>query len=104
LDLPYTEKNYYLPESVVVTQDNWIGGIRDEIRGTYPPSLPFPNVPYLRDGEEFVSESRAIMRYIARKYGPGLLGDNPSIQTRVDMLENFLWNLLGWFMNIRYVY
>lgn len=93
--MPYTEKNYFLPEGGV-TKETWAGGERAKIRATYPPGLPFPNVPYLVDGDLHVSESKAIMRYIARTYGPQLLGTTPLIQVRVDMLESFLYDF--WYM------
>ena len=38
--------------------------------------MDFPNLPYLIDGEVKLSESWAIAKYIARKYGKQLLGES----------------------------
>ncbi|CAG7817194.1 unnamed protein product [Allacma fusca] len=47
--------------------------------------LPFPNLPYLIDGELKLVQSGAIIRYIARRHG--LLGGSFEEQTRVDLVE-----------------
>ena len=39
--------------------------------------MDFPNLPYISDGELKLSESIAIQMYIAQKYKPELLGNNP---------------------------
>ena len=36
--------------------------------------LDFPNLPYLMDGDFKITESEAIMKYIAAKWSPELLG------------------------------
>jgi glutathione S-transferase len=38
--------------------------------------LKFPNLPYLIDGDIKVTESLAILKYLAKKYRPELLGKN----------------------------
>lgn len=94
LGLPYTEKNYHLPPKVELrgaSKETWFAE-RAKIRATYPPSLPFPNIPYLIDGDATVSESRAIMRYLARTYAPAMAGKDALTQTKVDMLENYLYD------------
>jgi len=48
--------------------------------------LDFPNLPYLIDGDVKVSQSNAILRYLARK--SNLLGKTDEEQTRVDILES----------------
>ncbi|XP_051890644.1 glutathione S-transferase Mu 1-like [Pristis pectinata] len=48
--------------------------------------LDFPNLPYLIDGDTKLSQSNAIMRYIARKHK--LVGETDEEKVRVDMLEN----------------
>ena len=52
------------------------------------PTLGFeyPNLPYLIDGETKLTETAAIMMYVAKKYDPTLLGKNAAEQGRVQML------------------
>ncbi len=38
--------------------------------------LQFPNLPYLLDGNFKLTETNAIMKYIANKFGPQLLGSD----------------------------
>ncbi len=40
--------------------------------------LQFPNLPYYLDGTTKVTEAMPIMKYIAYKYGPELLGSSPA--------------------------
>ena len=50
--------------------------------------LDFPNLPYLLDGEYNLTESNAIQRYIAKKWGkPELLGKNAQDNA---LIESFL--------------
>ena len=39
--------------------------------------LRFPNLPYMIHGNVKLSEANSIMRYIAAKFGPHLLGETP---------------------------
>jgi glutathione S-transferase len=39
--------------------------------------MDFPNLPYLIDEDYKLTESMAIMKYIAAKWKPELLGANP---------------------------
>lgn len=48
--------------------------------------MDFPNLPYLEDGARKITQSNAIMRYIARKHK--LCGETEDEKVRVDMLEN----------------
>ncbi|XP_062996677.1 glutathione S-transferase Mu 1-like [Elgaria multicarinata webbii] len=48
--------------------------------------LDFPNLPYLIDGEKKITQSNAILRYIARKHK--MCGESEEEMIRVDMLEN----------------
>lgn len=48
--------------------------------------LDFPNLPYLIDGETKISQSNAILRYLARKLK--MCGDSEEELIRIDMLEN----------------
>ena len=40
--------------------------------------LTFPNLPYFIDGETRLTDVGAIMKFIANKYGPHLLGTSPA--------------------------
>ncbi|XP_038235859.1 glutathione S-transferase 2-like [Dermochelys coriacea] len=48
--------------------------------------LDFPNLPYLIDGQTKLTQSNAILRYIARKHK--MAGESEEEIQRVDMLEN----------------
>merc|ERR1719259_253989 len=50
----------------------------------YSKGLDFPNLPYFIDGQVRLSQSHAIMRYIARKHGLAAKSDGE--QTRLDLL------------------
>ena len=55
--------------------------------------LDYPNLPYLIDGETKLSETVAIMKYVAKKWRPELLGDNSAKQGRADMLWAHVYEL-----------
>ena len=48
--------------------------------------LEYPNLPYLIDGETKITETVAIMQYIAKKWRPELLGRSAAEVGRVNML------------------
>ncbi|XP_007427588.1 glutathione S-transferase Mu 1-like [Python bivittatus] len=48
--------------------------------------LDFPNLPYLIDGERKITQSNAILRYIARKHK--MCGETEEEMNRLDMLES----------------
>ena len=49
--------------------------------------LPFPNLPYFKDGEAKITMSSAIARYICAKWKPELLGVTPLEVGNAAMLE-----------------
>ena len=53
----------------------------------------YPNLPYLKDGEVKLTETVAIMQYIARKWQPALLGSNAAEVGRINMLLDKVFNL-----------
>lgn len=57
--------------------------------------MEYPNLPYLIDGETKLSETVAIMQYVARKYKPALLGANSAEVGRIHMLLDKVANLKG---------
>uniref|UniRef100_A0A8D1YEY4 Glutathione S-transferase n=1 Tax=Sus scrofa TaxID=9823 RepID=A0A8D1YEY4_PIG len=48
--------------------------------------LDFPNLPYLIDGAHKLTQSNAILRYIARKHN--MCGETEEEKIRMDVLEN----------------
>jgi glutathione S-transferase len=53
--------------------------------------LDFPNIPYYIDGDTKITQSGAILRYVARKNN--LVGTTSEEQTRVDLIEYELTDL-----------
>ncbi|XP_053248799.1 glutathione S-transferase Mu 1-like isoform X3 [Podarcis raffonei] len=62
--------------------------------------LDFPNLPYLIDGETKITQSNAIMRYIARKHK--MCGESEEEMVRIDMLENHIMDLRMAFAKVCY--
>ena len=50
--------------------------------------LEFPNLPDLLDGNVKLTETNAIMKYIANKLGPHLLGSDAKSIATVEMVSN----------------
>jgi len=55
----------------------------------------YPNLPYLIDGKTQITETKAIMKYIAKKYKPGLLGASSADVGRIEMLAAHVDKLKG---------
>jgi len=53
--------------------------------------MEFPNLPYLFDEDVKLTETLAIMKYIAKKWKPELLGRNAAEVGRVTMLEYYVY-------------
>ena len=49
--------------------------------------LDFPNLPYMIDGDVRITESTAILRYIANKWNTDLLGKTLKDKAHVDMIS-----------------
>uniref|UniRef100_A0A7N5JPN1 Glutathione S-transferase n=1 Tax=Ailuropoda melanoleuca TaxID=9646 RepID=A0A7N5JPN1_AILME len=62
--------------------------------------LDFPNLPYLIDGAHKVTQSNAILRYIARKHN--LCGETEEEKIRVDILENEVMDTRLYFARMCY--
>jgi len=59
--------------------------------------LDFPNLPYWKDETAHITESKAILKYLARKYDPTLCPSDFNIMWKLEMLEGVItdiWNLL----------
>ncbi|XP_066940433.1 glutathione S-transferase Mu 4-like [Macrobrachium rosenbergii] len=67
----------------------------------YSLGLDFPNLPYYVDGDVKVTQSNAIMRYIARKHD--LCGKTESEKIRVDIMENQSMDFRNGFVRLCYL-
>uniref|UniRef100_A0A8D2D0X3 Glutathione S-transferase n=1 Tax=Sciurus vulgaris TaxID=55149 RepID=A0A8D2D0X3_SCIVU len=86
-DSRYEEKKYTMvgggsvmsPSSPDYDRSQWLNE-------KFKLGLDFPNLPYLIDGAHKITQSNAILRYIARKHN--LCGETEEEKIRVDILEN----------------
>ena len=72
------EENSYELESSSNGRDKW-----NQDKASV--GLDFPNLPYLIDGDVQLTQSNAIMRYLARKHG--LDGKTDAERTRIDLTD-----------------
>ena len=49
--------------------------------------MEYPNLPYLIDGNNKITETKAIMVYIAKKWRPELLGTTAAQVGRIEMIS-----------------
>uniref|UniRef100_A0A2I3RD86 Glutathione S-transferase n=1 Tax=Pan troglodytes TaxID=9598 RepID=A0A2I3RD86_PANTR len=78
-DSSYVEKKYTLGDAPDYDRSQWLNE-------KFKLGLDFPNLPYLIDGAHKITQSNAILRYIARKHN--LCGETEEEKIRVDILEN----------------
>ncbi|XP_061488567.1 glutathione S-transferase Mu 1-like [Rhineura floridana] len=78
-DTPYEDKQYSAGDAPEFDRSQWTS-VKEKL------GLDFPNLPYLIDGKTKITQSNAILRYIARKHK--MCGDSEEEIIRVDMLEN----------------
>jgi len=76
---PYADKRFEQGPAPDFDKSCWFD-VKDTVVGDYP----FPNLPYLIDGEQVITQSNAIVRHIARKHN--LLGDSLDSASRVDIM------------------
>lgn len=60
-DTSYEEKRYTCGEAPDYDRSQWLDA-------KFKLDLAFPNLPYLMDGKNKITQSNAILRYIARKH------------------------------------
>ncbi|XP_039697060.1 glutathione S-transferase Mu 1 isoform X3 [Pteropus medius] len=75
----YEEKKYTMGDAPDYDRSQWLSE-------KFQLGLDFPNLPYLIDGSHRLTQSNAILRYIARKHN--LCGETEEEKIRVDILEN----------------
>ena len=78
-EVPYEETRYEIAQ-----HEDWFQ--RDKPAST----LLLPNIPNIKDGEVQISEHDTLVRYIAKKYKPTLLGKDDNEQALVDNVFSFL--------------
>ncbi|XP_041494089.1 glutathione S-transferase Mu 4 [Microtus oregoni] len=78
-DTSYEEKRYVMGDAPDYDRSQWLSE-------KFKLGLDFPNLPYLIDGPHKITQSNAILRYIARKHN--LCGETEEEKIRVDILEN----------------
>ena len=79
----YEVKDYYLSPAPEYSREVWLSE-------KFNLGLDFPNLPYLVHGDLKLTETRAIIRYIASKHQPEILGKTLEDQAKVDMLDGCL--------------
>ncbi|OPJ88987.1 glutathione S-transferase 2 [Patagioenas fasciata monilis] len=90
---PYEERQYRLGPGPDFDQSEWTN--EKEKLG-----LDFPNLPYLIDGNTKLTQSNAILRYIARKHN--MCGETEEEWQHVDLLENQITDLRTNFIMLCY--
>ncbi|KAM6167604.1 glutathione S-transferase Mu 4 [Erethizon dorsatum] len=75
----YEEKKYSMGDAPDYDRSQWLNE-------KFKLGLDFPNLPYLIDGTHKLTQSNAILRYIARKHN--MCGETEEEKIRVDILEN----------------
>ncbi|XP_049736119.1 glutathione S-transferase Mu 1-like [Elephas maximus indicus] len=78
-DSNYEEKRYTIGDAPDYDRSHWLNE-------KFKLGLDFPNLPYLIDGPHKLTQSNAILRYIARKHN--LCGETEEEKIRMDILEN----------------
>ena len=87
LEVEYTNKMYPVTDGPEFNTDAWF------VDAKFKLGLDFPNLPYMIDGDFMVSESDAIMKYIATKWSPELLGQGTEKFATVQMLSGVIYDL-----------
>ncbi|XP_036128358.1 glutathione S-transferase Mu 1-like [Molossus molossus] len=83
-DSSYEEKKYTMGDAPDFDRSQWLSE-------KFKLGLDFPNLPYLIDGAHRLTQSNAILRYIARKHN--LCGETEEEKIRVDILENEIMDI-----------
>ncbi|XP_064487531.1 glutathione S-transferase Mu 1-like [Ornithodoros turicata] len=80
----YVERTYTFGDKF--TRDDWL-------KEKFTLGLDFPNIPYLIDGDVRLTQSLAILRYLARKYGLMPQSDDDWLRASVieQQVNDMLW-------------
>ncbi|XP_074237391.1 glutathione S-transferase Mu 2 isoform X3 [Saimiri boliviensis] len=82
-DSSYEEKKYTMGDAPDYDRSQWL-------KEKFKLGLDFPNLPYLIDGAHRITQSNAILRYIARKHNLLAGGETEKEKIWEDILENQL--------------
>ena len=88
LGVDFDEHHYEQGDAPDFDRGQWIS-VKDSL------GLKFPNLPYLLDGDLKLTETNAIMKYIAHKYGSHLLGGDATTIAKVEMVAGVVNDLKG---------
>lgn len=90
LEVPYEDKQYTLRKSET---GEW--SVAEWAKDKYSLDIPFPNLPYIIDGDVKLSQSNAVIKYIARKYSKdgSMLGKDQAAMARVDQIIDVIADL-----------
>nr|XP_060629234.1 glutathione S-transferase Mu 4-like isoform X1 [Anolis sagrei ordinatus] len=77
-ETPYEDKRYHLGEAPDFDRSEWTS-VKEKL------GFDFPNLPYLIDGDRKLTQSNAILRYLARKHK--MCGETEEEIIRMDILE-----------------
>lgn len=69
---------------VSLTEEGWDRSAWTNVK--FSLGMDYPNLPYLIDGETKLTETAGIMRYIAKKWDPSLLGSSAAQLGKTEML------------------
>ncbi len=83
LGVDYEDKRYGLDSD----------GLAEWGKNKFNLNLNFPNLPYWKDGSQTLTETRAILKSIARKYGSGSLMPVDVLFAQAEMVESVLWDV-----------
>ncbi|XP_047218706.1 glutathione S-transferase Mu 3-like [Girardinichthys multiradiatus] len=90
----YKDKFYVCGEAPDYDKSCWFG--EKEKLG-----IDFANLPYLVDGDRKITQSNAIMRYIARKHN--MCGETEDEKIRLDVMENQAMDFRNGFVMLCYL-
>lgn len=79
IEHPWTDEFYEQGDAPQFSIESWTS-VKNNL------GLDFPNMPYLIDEEIKITDTLAIMVYLATAYEPELLGTTVNEKARVDML------------------
>ena len=96
LEVPYDDVFYEMGDGPEFDISGWL-----QEKERLP--MPFPNIPYYAEGDFYLSESWAIMRFLCEKYRPEYLGENLDQRVEAAMLQGVLADMRARVANAQYV-